>query len=63
MQAVPAHESTLSFQVLDIKDDLERHEEAKELVILLTTEAKNDPEIRAQVGHVRREMHLSQPKA
>jgi hypothetical protein len=41
-------------QVLDIKDDLERHEEAKQLVILLTTEAKDDPEIRAQVEHVRR---------
>ena len=40
--------------MLDIKDDLERHEEAKELVILLTTEAKDDPEIRAQVEHVRR---------
>jgi hypothetical protein len=38
--------------VLDIKDDLERHEEAKELVMLLTTEAKDDPEIRSQVEHV-----------
>ncbi len=41
-------------QVLDIKKELERHEEAKELVILLTTEAEDDPEIRAQVEHVRR---------
>ena len=40
-------------QLLDVKGDLERHEEAKELVILLTTEAKDDPEIRSQVEHVR----------
>ncbi len=45
--------ASFTCQVLDIKDDLERHEEAKELVILLTTEAKDDPEIRAQVEHVR----------
>ena len=38
--------------MLDIKDNLERHEEAKELVMLLTTEAKDDPEIRSQVEHV-----------
>ena len=38
--------------MLDIKDDLERHEEAKELVMLLTTEARDDPEIRSQVEHV-----------
>ncbi len=38
--------------MLDIKDDLERHEEAKELVMLLTTEAKDDPEICSQVEHV-----------
>ena len=38
--------------MLDIKDDLERHEEAKELVMLLTTEAKDDPVIRSQVEHV-----------
>ncbi len=38
--------------MLNIKDDLERREEAKELVMLLTTEAKDDPEIRSQVEHV-----------
>ena len=39
--------------MLDIKGALARHEEAKELVVLLTTEARDDPEIRAQVALVR----------
>ncbi len=58
VQLIPTHDSALHLvmvtcQLLDIKGDLERHEEAKELVILLATEAKDDPEIRSQVEHVR----------
>ena len=44
--------ASCAYQVLDIVNDLDRHEEAKELVFLLTTDAKNDPELQAQVTQV-----------
>ena len=46
------HMASCAYQVLDIVNDLDRHEEAKELVFLLTTDAKNDPELQAQVTQV-----------
>jgi hypothetical protein len=44
--------ASCAYQVLDIVKDLDRHEEAKELVFLLTTDAKDDPELQAQVAQV-----------
>ena len=46
------HMASCAYQVLDIVKDLDRHEEAKELVFLLTTDAKDDPELQAQVAQV-----------